>query len=273
MNDLFTTKSVPHFTVVTTVFNGADTIEETIKSVICQSYNNIDYIIIDGNSTDSTLAIVKKYERHISFWSSEPDLGIYDGMNKGARKAKADSILYFLNCDDKLHDENVIRGVAQEFISDPQLQMVYGDVQIFDSDHNLSYKTSIKQTGGLIKRVASLNHQGIFVRKSVLEKNNYFDLQYTIAADTDFLYKVLTGDFKTKYINRLIACFRTGGFGSNKSVSKNEVSEIINKNLGYPQYLFYRIRRNSIIAISRLFSWLGIMRYYYKVKAYLRNKR
>ena len=106
--------SLPKVSIITVVFNGAQYIEQTIKSVINQDYNNIEYIIIDGGSTDGTQEIIKKYEKDIAFWISEKDTGIYSAMNKGWRKSTGD-IIAMLNADD-YYLEGAISKVVTSFI-------------------------------------------------------------------------------------------------------------------------------------------------------------
>ena len=100
--------------IITVSLNNKDTIEQTIRSVLSQTYNNVEYIVIDGGSTDGTVDIIKKYEDKISYWVSESDKGIYDAMNKGIRKATGD-IVGILNADDFYVDENVLEKVVKCF--------------------------------------------------------------------------------------------------------------------------------------------------------------
>ena len=102
----------PLISIITVAYNAIQLIEATIKSVINQSYTSIEYIIIDGGSTDGTIDIIKKYDKYLAYWISEPDKGIYDAMNKAIKKANGDWI-NFMNCGDTFVDENVISEIFQ----------------------------------------------------------------------------------------------------------------------------------------------------------------
>ena len=104
------TPEYPLITVVTVVFNGEATLEQTIQSVVNQTYDNVEYIIVDGGSKDRTLDIIKKYEDRIDYWQSEPDKGIYDAMNKGIELANGDWI-NFMNSGDSFYNECVIKNI------------------------------------------------------------------------------------------------------------------------------------------------------------------
>ena len=104
------TAEKPLISVVTVVYNGEKTLEQTILSVVNQTYNNVEYIIIDGGSKDNTLDIIKKYEDKIDYWQSEPDKGIYDAMNKGIKLATGEFI-YILGCDDFLIDKDIFENI------------------------------------------------------------------------------------------------------------------------------------------------------------------
>ena len=114
----------PKISIVTVVYNGEETIEETILSVKNLSYSNVEYIIIDGGSTDETLNIIKKYEDKIDYWISEKDNGIYDAMNKGIKKATSEFVI-FMNGGDTFFDENVLANIEKDLTND--FDIYYGD--------------------------------------------------------------------------------------------------------------------------------------------------
>ena len=122
----------PLITVVTVVYNGAATLEQTILSVVNQTYDNVEYIIIDGASTDCTLDIVKKYEDKIDFWQSEPDKGIYDAMNKGIGLATGEYVA-LLNSGD-WYENNTIETVVNRIIKNPMVDIYYGMMRIYSED-------------------------------------------------------------------------------------------------------------------------------------------
>lgn len=169
----------PLITVVTVVLNGVEFLERTIQSVVNQTYKNIEYIIIDGGSTDATLDIIKKYEDKITHWISEPDNGIYDAMNKGIDLTSGDWI-NFMMAGDKFHLNNVIDKIFdnQTYNSD----IIYGDMQL-DRKGIFQVKKA-KNLDVLWKKVAFCS-QSAFMSAEYC-KQHKFSLAYSIAADFDF---------------------------------------------------------------------------------------
>lgn len=158
--------------VITVCYNAADTLEKTIQSVLGQTYRNIEYIIIDGGSTDGTVEIIRRYADRLGYWVSEPDGGIYDAMNKGIERATGEWIL-FLGADDILLDNLVF---LKNYLS-AQESVIYG---------NVIYKKSKKRVFGRYSSlklvVRNIPHQAILYSKMVFKLYNY-DLQYKIYAD------------------------------------------------------------------------------------------
>lgn len=209
MNKLQTDK--PKVSVVTIVYNGLDKIENTIISVINQTYKNIEYIVIDGNSDDGTLNIIEKYQNKIEYWVSEPDHGIYDAMNKGIFRAKGDWIC-FINSGDSFYSEESLEKVFDQPISF-NTAVIYADVYV------LSFKSKF------IKKAEDLNifeirlpfsHQSSLVRTSYL-KNRPFNLEYKICADYDFFYPLyLSNRSLFQYVPVVMASFdATDGLSTN----------------------------------------------------------
>ena len=199
--------------IVTVCFNSAKTIEKTIKSVLGQDYDNIEYIIIDGNSTDGTQEIIRKYEDKIAYWVSEPDNGIYDAMNKGIQAATGE-LIAFMNSGD-WYEDGAISAVVEKYIC-THADVLYGDV----------YKGH-----GDIKRLWSMQninmdelhwhmifcHQGIFV-KTEIQKMYGFDACYQIAADYDFFLKIFIAEKQFQYVNKVIAFCEDSGISSSNSI-------------------------------------------------------
>jgi putative colanic acid biosynthesis glycosyltransferase len=203
-------KNKPLISIVTVVYNGEEFLEDTIKSVIEQSYESIEYIIIDGGSTDGTVDIIKKYEDKIDYWVSEPDSGIYDAMNKGAKLASGDFI-YFLNAGDRLLANTNIEEVVNNIDS---LQKLYftrakiigdGTSWIYPSEEIVDYQQWVKHN--------LPNHQTMFFPKSFY-KSNVYDLRLKIGADDD--YKLLALKYlEVKFIDMQIVEFARDGLSSN----------------------------------------------------------
>lgn len=174
----------PIVTIITVSYNAVLTIENTILSVVNQTYSNIEYIIIDGGSTDGTIDIIKKYEDRISYWISESDRGIYDAMNKGIKMAHGDWV-NFMNCGDAFYSKMIIETVVG-YIKKNKCDVVYGDVML-----NINGRMKLKKSSELksIECFLPFCHQSSFVKTSLLRKN-MFDLSYKIAADYALFYEL-----------------------------------------------------------------------------------
>ena len=199
--------------IITVVLNNVQHIEKCINSVLNQTYGNIEYIIIDGGSTDGTIDLIKKYEKQISRWVSEPDRGIYDAMNKGIIKSSGD-IIGVLNSDDMFADEKVIGQVVDCFL-DTYTDTCYGDLAYVDrNDINkiIRYWKSNSYYKNNFKKGWMPPHPAFFVRSSVYERFGLFNLYFPLAADYElmlrFLYK---NDVSTTYIPKCLVTMRTGG--------------------------------------------------------------
>jgi glycosyltransferase involved in cell wall biosynthesis len=192
----------PLLTVVTVVFNGEQFLEETIKSVINQTYENIEYIIIDGGSTDGTLDIIRKYEQTIDYWVSEYDKGIYDAMNKGI-DATTGNYLLFLGADDELFDSNVFEKLKLHFMEKPDL--VYGDIQYRNQQRihsRFSVSTLLHNT---------IHHQGAFYHSRLFSSFRY-NTFYRIAADYELNLKIyLDNRYKIIKSREIISLCRDDG--------------------------------------------------------------
>lgn len=179
MNNLKNHQSL--ITIITVVFNDVKNIESTILSIINQTYANIEYIIIDGGSTDGTVNIIKKYSNKISYWISESDKGIYDAMNKGIEKANGEWV-NFMNSGDRFTSNNVIEKIFNNSI-DKNIQVIYGSVLLKENGTQILRKpTSLNN----ITKHIPFCHQSSFTRL----KKFYFDTNYKIAADYKMFYDI-----------------------------------------------------------------------------------
>ncbi len=187
-------------TIVTVTYNAEELLEDTINSVMNQTYKNIEYIIIDGSSTDGTIDIIKKHEDQIDYWISEPDDGIYFAMNKGIKKATGEWI-NFMNAGDTFVDNTTIQKVMNS--RDKDTELIYGD-HICDG-------TIGQAKDRKITRSMPCCHQSLFV-KTALMKQYPYNTFYSISADYEFLLKMYQLGKNFKYIEEPLARYMRNGF-------------------------------------------------------------
>lgn len=208
--------------IITVVYNGAATIEQTILSVLNQSYKNIEYIVIDGLSVDGTQEIVRKYQDFIAYFVSEEDNGIYDAMNKGIRKATGD-IIGIINSDDWYAYDAVESAV--DYLTREKTDVVYGrwhNVYLNGTEGDIPKKPLED-----IRYRMIIPHPTVFVKKDVYEKYGLFDLKYQLAADYDFLLKLYYEGASFGYMDRIIAYFREGGRSERNGIQASEEARTI----------------------------------------------
>jgi glycosyltransferase involved in cell wall biosynthesis len=198
----------PLVSVITVVYNGEATLENTIRSVAGQTFADWEYILVDGASKDATLEIIKRNANTVSRWISEPDKGVYDAMNKGIRLAEGEW-LYFLGSDDLFQDP----GVLAAFFSDPSLReidLAYGDVR------SPSYKGLYDGPFTYEKLLSrNLSHQAAFYRKSLFDRFGSYDQHYRMHADWDFNLRCFADPAtRTKYTGVLVATFGADGISA-----------------------------------------------------------
>ncbi len=200
--------------VVTICYNEADLIEDTIRSVVSQSYQHIEYIVIDGASTDGTVDIIKKYHDSITYWKSEPDKGIYDAMNKGLAASTGDYVI-FMNAGDKFTDESVMERVVPMLdgstIVSGLWRRCYQDGTVKDGKPMNLQKMSTEMP---------ICHQATFVSVPY-HKMHTFDVSYKYSADYDFFYKAWRNKVKFKMIDIVIADFVVDQGASNSHVAES----------------------------------------------------
>ena len=205
--------------IITSVYNNQETIKDAIDSVLKQTYENVEYIIVDGGSSDDTVSIVESYGNMISKFISELDKGIYDGLNKGIDLATGD-IVAFLHSDDIYASNTVLEDVAKAFQSDENLDGIYGDLVYTpksDTSKVLRYWKSKDFDETLLAKGWMPAHPTLFLKREVYEKYEGFDLSFKIAGDYDFMLRVLSAGIKVKYIPEILYKMRVGG-ESNKSL-------------------------------------------------------
>jgi glycosyltransferase involved in cell wall biosynthesis len=200
--------------IITVCFNSHNLIGKTVQSVISQNYPSIEYILIDGGSTDGTLDVLEKYREHIAVLISEKDDGIYDAMNKGLSHATGD-LVYFLNSGDFFYNSTVLKDIEQLSRNREECGIFIGDTFFYASDTTERILGYRKDEIDYIGRV--VNHQGIFARRSVFERIGGFDTTYKIYADFDWLLRaILQYTIKVHYTSIPIAYYLKGGISDIK---------------------------------------------------------
>lgn len=212
--------------LITVAYNSSATIKTTLESVKAQCYPDLEYIIVDGGSKDTTVELVKSYPELDFKLTSEPDRGIYDAMNKGVKQATGD-IVGILNSDDFFRHDDVLREVSKMFSADPSLDVVFGDVD-FVADTNLTVPVRTYRAGSFkpwMLRIGLMPpHPAVFVRKSAYDRVGLYKMGYKIAADFDFLVRLLLLDkAKFKVANKQWVRMRTGG-ASTAGIKSNIIS-------------------------------------------------
>lgn len=226
----------PKISIVTVCYNAVKIIEETILSVINQTYTNIEYIIIDGGSKDGTVDIIKKYNDKIAYWTSESDNGIYDAMNKGIKKATGEWI-NFMNAGDSFCNLNVLAELNRNGAFD-NYDLIYGDViGKYKIGNRLLKAGNLKN----ITKTMQFSHQSTFAKCSLMKENLYV-LTYRLAADYNFILSLYLNGRKFKYCPIPIAAITAeeGDTFTNFAKSKKEVCRIhLQNGYSYVRSLFY----------------------------------
>lgn len=259
--------------IITATYNSGATLRQAIESVVKQTYENIEYIIIDGGSSDDTIDVIKEYSDRISYWISEPDNGIYDAFNKGIRIATGDYI-YFLGSDDALCEVDSIKKTIP--FLEKGVDFFSAGVYTVDEEEGLQcIRTGIgvedkgRYQGGMIP------HQGFLVKLNVANRLS-FDTKYKIAADYKFFLQCYLDENMTGcYVNFPIAFYSLGGISERKN--KETIGEIINieKELGL-NYL--EKKRNSLFFYFRsslremIKGSLRLMGIFYHVRRVIRTR-
>ncbi len=234
--------------VITVSFNSAATIEDTLKSVAAQSYNNIEHIIVDGASTDLTMEIVKREGSHLATIVSEPDNGIFDAMNRGLDLATGD-VIGFLNSDDMFAHPHSLAAIANGFL-DGVVDAVYGDLVFVDPrkvERVVRFWRPGSHVSGACAKGWMAPHPTFYVRRDVLVRNHGFDTNYKLQSDFDLMLRLFEKErIKTRYLPEVLIRMRMGGAttGSIRNIIKGnlEAGRACQK-AGFPGGIFFIARK------------------------------
>ena len=212
--------------IITVSFNAVTTIEKTILSVINQTYDNIEYIIIDGGSTDGTIDIIRKYSDNIAYWISEPDKGIYDAMNKGAAIASGKYIQY-LNSSDRINNDNTIENIVKEILT-KKSDIYYGDIIIEKKFGIYHFKPDSLEK---FKYSFPIYHPSTWIKREIMLQEK-FETSYKIAADFNLFRGLFYKNRSFTYLPIIFTKFEGYDGISSTSVYNNwvECQIITNKN-------------------------------------------
>lgn len=181
----------PRFTIITVTYNAGKVLDDTIQSVISQTYHHIEYIIIDGASKDNTLQVIDRYRNHIQKVISEPDHGLYDAMNKGIKWATGDYIC-FLNAGDSFHEDDTLLRMVHSMHGNELPDILYGETAIVDSNGHFLHMRRLsapeKLTWRSFRQGMLVCHQAFFVKRTLLEP---YDLQYRFSSDFDWCIRMM----------------------------------------------------------------------------------
>jgi len=202
--------------IITAVFNAVDTVEETILSVANQTHSDVEHIIVDGASTDGTLGVVDKYRTRIARIVSEPDLGIYDGMNKGLRLATGD-VIGFLNADDVYAHEGVLARVA-EAMARGDLDVLFGDAEFVSANNPRRIVRRYRSNNFRPDRIGwgwMPAHPTLFLKRQIFERSGSFRTDYRIAGDFELVARIFqNASLRYRYLPEVLVRMRTGGIST-----------------------------------------------------------
>lgn len=241
--------------IITPTYNSEKYIEDCIKSVILQDYQNIEYIIVDGNSTDGSLNIINKYKSKIQIIISEPDSGIYEAINKGILNATGD-IIGILNSDDYFISSNVISTIVKKF-AQTNTSIILANINYVNNDGVIKRKYSIKYFKPWMFRFGfQPAHPAFYSYKTNYLKYGLYNTNYKISSDFDLMLNfILLNKIKYSYLDETIINMRLGGISNknfkNKIVLNNEILHSLNKNKIFSNIFF--------IYSKYLFKWVSFI--------------
>jgi glycosyltransferase involved in cell wall biosynthesis len=200
----------PKVSIITVCLNSGKFLEETIRSIREQTYKNIEYIIIDGGSTDGTTEVIQKYDKDVDYWVSEPDRGISDAFNKGLQ-ASTGEIIGFLNSEDYYMNEKVIQKIVDVFNQNQEARIVYGKTYYVPEDSSEIVGVMGEQfTEERMRKRNIMPHQSVFTKREVFERFGSFLLDYKFAMDYEYLLRA-TKYYPPIFLDEGLAVMRLGG--------------------------------------------------------------
>lgn len=221
--------------VITINFNDKVGLEKTIRSVISQSFTDLEFIVIDGGSTDGSVEVIKKYEKQLTYWCSEKDSGIYNAQNKGLKIAKGEYCL-FLNSGDYLVNEKIVERIFSGNYSE---DILYGDMMVDWGGGKITLEKMHKQISLYELYIDTVWHPVSFIKRSLFERLGNYDENFKVVADYEFFFRaIFVNNASTRYIPVAISVFGFNGMSSdtaNKAIEKAERKSVWKKYLSDSQ--------------------------------------
>jgi glycosyltransferase len=240
--------------IITVIYNGEAYLKECIASIVNQSYPDIEYIIVDGGSTDGSLQIIETYQYAVKHFISEPDRGLYDAINKGIQMASG-TVIGILNADDMLADRHVIKHVAAKFSENPEIDAIYGDLNYIKPVNNQvlrRWKSKQADEKDIAKGWMPA-HPTLYIKKELFLRYGHYALDLGTAADYDLILRYFfVHQLKAVYLPMLMVNMRTGGV-SNKNLMnlmaalKNDYKALKRNRIPNPLMVLWRKKVSKII--------------------------
>lgn len=205
-------KTKPLFSIITVVYNAIDTIERTFKSIFNQTFDDYEFIVIDGGSTDGTIDVIKRYEHLIDYWISEKDFGIYDAMNKGIYVSKGEWI-HFLNAGDIYYNIYMLTDIIKNLVGE-RPDLIIGKTIVKKDASQILVNNNIL-TKELLFYNMPICHQAVFFNSWLFSKYGYYDLHYKIVADYEWLVRIFHNiDVNTFSLDKVVVYYLDGGYST-----------------------------------------------------------
>ena len=242
----------PLISIITVVYNAKDALEHTIKSILSQTNQSYEYIVIDGGSTDGTVDVIKKHEQHIAYWISEKDKGLYDAMNKALRVAKG-KYVWFMNAGDLIYDNEVIEHLQKLYA--PDVDVFYGETVMIDAAGTILGDRRLKAPENLSYKSLAMGmvvcHQSFIAKRECCD---YYNTDFKIAADIEWMINTLKKSKKIVNTHQYITRFKDDGL-SKKNIKRSltERFKIMIHHYGFITTLFNHVRlgTNFLIYVIR----------------------
>jgi glycosyltransferase involved in cell wall biosynthesis len=206
--------TAPRVSIVTVVYNGETHLETCINSVVAQTYDDVEYVVIDGGSTDGTVDVIRQHEAYVDTWLSEPDDGVYDAMNKGIERATGD-VIGLVNADDYL-EPDAAEIVAQAHQESPDSILAGAMNRVLEDGTTFVLRKHLNQPDfeNTIPHTMPINHPATFVPASVYRDIGTFDTQFDILGDYDFVCRAYMAGVPFRFVDRVLSNMRVGGLSS-----------------------------------------------------------